>query len=109
MEETRVHVTTQWGIDDIDLMKTASSAGVETFLSWVPSLVRSIRKMGMVVGACTGIELGVSQRMWSSSDVCEGDVGSETWNSVASCEDVDIGTADRGAQARGARRGGGGQ
>ena len=51
----------QWGIEDKDLMKTASSAGVETLLNCVPPWVFSTRNMGIVVGACVCVGWSVSK------------------------------------------------
>lgn len=91
----------QWGIDDIDLMKLASSAGVDTFLRCGPSLVCSIRKIGMLVGACAGSGEGVSRWAGTTFDLWEKDEGSEMGNSVRS--------AGRRAEDLGSTRGGGGQ
>jgi hypothetical protein len=65
----------QWGINDIDFMKMASSVGVETLLNRVPSWVFSTKKIGIVVGAC--VRMG-----WGVSDLASW-FGSYTWDGGA--------------------------
>lgn len=67
----------QWGIDDMESMKIASSAGVETFLNRVPSCVCSIKNIGIVVGACMRMGCGVFSLVYEPGEVSDGDPGSD--------------------------------
>lgn len=56
----------------MESMKIASSAGVETFLSRVPSSVCSIKNIGIVVGACVRMHGGAVRLVFESEGVSGG-------------------------------------